>query len=173
MWVFGYGSLMWDGWEIKHGCRRRVQADLRGYRRALNKASVRNWGTKAHPGPTLNVIADGEATCRGVAFEFPDAAERAVIADLAEREGGFDLRPLRVTLLDGENVDGITPVYAGKNVIVGKAAAEIAAMAAKAHGTSGSCADYVRNLAKQLQSLGVADQAIQEIAHLVDHARKG
>jgi len=28
LWIFGYGSLMWDGWENAHGCTRRVVADL-------------------------------------------------------------------------------------------------------------------------------------------------
>jgi cation transport protein ChaC len=45
MWVFAYGSLMSDGWENEWGCLRRCRAELGGYRRAFNKASVRNWGT--------------------------------------------------------------------------------------------------------------------------------
>jgi cation transport protein ChaC len=49
MWVFGYGSLMWDGWQTKHACIRRVPAELDGYSRAFNKASVRYWGSKNHP----------------------------------------------------------------------------------------------------------------------------
>lgn len=39
MWVFGYGSLMWDGWEQEFGCLRRCVAVLKGYRRTFNKAS--------------------------------------------------------------------------------------------------------------------------------------
>ena len=58
MWVFGYGSLMWDGWQTEHGCIRMVKATLRGYRRAFNKASVRNWGTRERPAPTVNITAD-------------------------------------------------------------------------------------------------------------------
>jgi cation transport regulator ChaC len=38
MWVFGYGSLMWDHWETQFGCLRSLVADLPGYQRVFNKA---------------------------------------------------------------------------------------------------------------------------------------
>ena len=86
MWVFGYGSLMWDGWEAHHGCLRRVTAELRGYSRTFNKRSVRNWGTRLHPGPTLNLVA-GNTSCRGVVFEFPESSRAEIVAYLIRREG--------------------------------------------------------------------------------------
>jgi len=55
VWVFGYGSLITDGWEVRHNCLGRHIADLAGYCRVFNKASVRNWGTKTAPGLTLNL----------------------------------------------------------------------------------------------------------------------
>ena len=72
MWVFGYGSLMWDGWQTQHGCTRQMLADLPGYSRAFNKASVRNWGSTQNPCPTLSLTEGGN--CRGMAFEFPATA---------------------------------------------------------------------------------------------------
>ena len=47
MWIFGYGSLMFDGWEAACGCVDRKCAELPGYRRAFNKKSVEILG---HPG---------------------------------------------------------------------------------------------------------------------------
>jgi cation transport regulator ChaC len=55
MWIFGYGSLMWDGWESEFACQERAMATLSGYRRAFNKLSVANWGTKDAPCPTLKL----------------------------------------------------------------------------------------------------------------------
>lgn len=164
MWVFGYGSLMWDGWEQKLGCLRRPEADLNGYCRIFNKASVRNWGSKMTPGPTLNLQASPGGSCRGIAFEFPDDKGAAVMDALKDREGGFDLNPLPVRLTDGTPVAAITPIYSGKNIITGKSLDEIVAMIAAARGKSGSCKDYASNVIAQIQALGVHDAAIADLS---------
>jgi cation transport protein ChaC len=92
MWVFGYGSLMWDGWQAEHRCLRTVKATLLRYRRAFNKASVKNWGSRERAGPTLNIIEDPAGSCVGFAFEFPDEQRREVMAALVAREGrNFEL----------------------------------------------------------------------------------
>jgi len=70
--VFGYGSLMWDGWEKNFDCPERVVADLNGYGRAFNKASVTNWGTKEHPGLTLNITEIAGVVWTGIVFGFED-----------------------------------------------------------------------------------------------------
>src|SRR6266516_5412200 len=56
MWIFGYGSLMFDGWEAACGCTDRKWADLPGYRRCFNKKSVESRGTREAPGLTLNLV---------------------------------------------------------------------------------------------------------------------
>ena len=58
MWIFGYGSLMWDGWEATFDCKRKERAVLKGYARSFTKASVKNWGSKTAPGP------DASCYCR-------------------------------------------------------------------------------------------------------------
>lgn len=72
MWIFGYGSLMWDNWESSYGCSRKCIALLKGYRRTFNKASTQNRGTRKAPCPTLNLENDATGTCKGIAFELPD-----------------------------------------------------------------------------------------------------
>ena len=60
VWVLGYGSLMWDGWQTSFGCTRCVPASLPGFSRAFNKASVANWGSRGIPGPTLGPAPAGD-----------------------------------------------------------------------------------------------------------------
>ncbi|RVQ67534.1 hypothetical protein EKN06_06125 [Croceicoccus ponticola] len=48
MWVFGYGSLMWDNWQTSYGGANGVLATLKGYERSFNKASKVNWGAIPH-----------------------------------------------------------------------------------------------------------------------------
>ncbi|GJM27897.1 MAG: hypothetical protein DHS20C17_05320 [Cyclobacteriaceae bacterium] len=87
MWVFGYGSLMWDGWQQKYDCISSRKADLIGYHCKFNKASVRNWGTKKSPGPTLNIEKHTDSICQGLLFEFPDNKKEVILNYLQKREG--------------------------------------------------------------------------------------
>lgn len=164
MWVFGYGSLMWDGWEAQYGCARTAVANLPGYCRAFNKASVRNWGTKSHPCPTLNLTANAAGVCRGIAFEF-DSRKEEVLAYLEQREGkGFELRELLVRLDDSSEISAVVPIYEGKNLIQ---PVEAANLAANAQGTNGLCLEYVKGIAEKLADLDIEDPVVSEFWHAV------
>jgi cation transport protein ChaC len=164
MWVFGYGSLMWDGWEKQFGCSSRCIAVLRGYQRTFNKASTKNRGTKRHPCPTLNLEECEGGTCKGAAFEFPDDKEEAIRKYLEKREGeGFSLERLSVRLPDDSAVSAHVPIYAGKNLISSLNVEEKAVMVGTASGTMSSCADYVKEIAGMLADLGIEDQAVSEL----------
>src|SRR5262249_27817574 len=118
MWVFGYGSLMWDGWEKKWGCARRACAELDGYQRAFNKRSVLNWGTKENPCPTLSVMKAANSSCRGIAFEFADDKEQEIRRHLTKREGeGFELRKLAIRLDGGISANAVVAVYEAEDII--------------------------------------------------------
>jgi glutathione-specific gamma-glutamylcyclotransferase len=169
MWVFGYGSLMWDGWEAKRGCTRRVVADLPGFCRRFNKASVRNWGTESAPGPTLNLSKAAAGICRGIAFEFPDTQKAEILSYLEEREGKGFLLHERLVRIDGQSeVSAFVPLYNGKNVIEGKTVEEVAEMVLAASGTEGACFDYVNGIAEKLSALGIGDPAVTELWRAVN-----
>lgn len=161
MWVYGYGSLMWDGWEKEFNCKRRLIAELKGYRRTLNKASVANWGTKERPCPTLNIdVAEG-ATCIGTVFEFEEQWRNEIYAYLSKREGkNFELRSLAVTATQAGSFDAVVPLYTGKNII---AEGDRASMIKAAHGASGTCVEYISNVHAQLVDLGIDDPDISAL----------
>lgn len=168
MWIFGYGSLMWDGWEATFNCIRRERAVLAGYARSFTKASIKNWGTKSAPGPTLRVIADPKSECHGVAFEFDDRRSHHALAYLRKREGGFSEISINVTLPSGERVPATTFVYAGKNIILGKTDENIARMVLRARGTDGAALEYVRACKANLKSIGIADPAVDGLLDVVE-----
>jgi cation transport protein ChaC len=173
MWVFGYGSLMWDKWETTRGCLCRVVAELPGFQRTFNKGSIKNWGTRDKPGPTLNLAAESSASCKGVAFEFPEEKRREVLDYLKQREGkGFDLKPYEIRLENGDRVRAVAPIYSGKNLLTGRSLAELAAMARAAEGDEGPCTDYVRNIAAKLSELGISDPAVDKFRRLLKKSRR-
>ncbi|MBL9081851.1 MAG: gamma-glutamylcyclotransferase [Planctomycetales bacterium] len=168
MWVFGYGSLMWDGWQTQHKCLRMVKATLPGFRRAFNKASVHNWGTRERPGPTLNIIADPARSCVGLAFEFPDDMRESIVAAFKRREGrNFELAEREVILDEGAPIQAVTPRYVGPNLIVGKSLTQLAEMARLAIGTDGKSTHYVRGIVDKLVELEIDDPAVGEFSQAV------
>jgi cation transport protein ChaC len=163
MWIFGYGSLMWDGWEKSFDCIKSNKANLINYRRVLNKKSVVNWGTSDHPCPTLNVIPEEDSVCTGVAFEFSNEKSEDIISYLNEREGeNFELTEIEISIND-TSVNAITPIYKGNNLIIGKSIQELAPYIHKANGTDGKCIDYLRNLINKMEELDIEDETISSI----------
>ena len=171
MWVFGYGSLMWDAWEQSRGCLRKIIAALRGYERVFNKASKKNWGTTNNPGPTLNVVPKKSASCRGMAFEFPEGRRQEILKYLSDREKGFDLPELPVKFCLSSGVKAVVPLYKGKDILQ-KTIEELIDMALVASGSSGHCVDYVLNLEKKLRSLGIQDRTVTAFAEGIREKRK-
>jgi glutathione-specific gamma-glutamylcyclotransferase len=164
MWIFGYGSLMWDNWESGYGCSRKRIALLNGYRRTFNKASTHNRGTKKFPCPTLNLEKEAAGTCKGMAFEFPDERRGDVLGYLEKREGAdFQLELLSVRLDDDTDVQAHVPVYHGKNLISSAGLKEKAAMVRNATGAESSCEDCVKEIAGLLAKLKIDDPAVTEL----------
>ena len=168
MWIFGYGSLMSDGWEQRFGCLQRSTAELRGYRRTFNKASTKNWGSKENPCPTLNLEMVEGGACKGIAFNFPAPREAEVREYLADREGkAFPLEIVTIRLEDDTEVQAYVPVYRGKNTLAADGVQQKAVMVTRAEGMKGSCRDYVKEIAELLAGLGIDDPVVSELWHAV------
>lgn len=177
MWVFGYGSLMWDGWERELKGIRIPGARLDGFHRSFNKASSTNWGTRDHRGPTLGLEPDPNGVVIGVAFEFWDDQRAQILSRLAPREGpSFSFEVLPISFIDAPSVRALVPVNNRKvRTYIGHLQiAERAAMARLARGTSGACADYVRDVRDHLRALTIEDKYVEDFAdemHRFDAAR--
>jgi cation transport protein ChaC len=161
MWLFGYGSLMWDGWEDSFGCARRMPADLPGHMRIFNKKSLERWGTRSRPGLTLNLTPSG--ACRGMAFEF-DAAARGDIEDYLTHRETCEATEVAVRLPGGDEVAALTYIYEGPRLIgEDLTLQECAAMILEAEGVAGSSYDYIKGVRAHLAELGVNDPAVDEL----------
>lgn len=163
MWVFGYGSLMWNP-GFPH--RLAIPATLRGMHRSLCVFSYVHRGTEERPGLVFGLDRGG--ACRGVAFAVEPDRRDEVAAYLKEREQVTAVyrevvRPIR--LADGRTVPALAYVvdrthrqYAGR--LPHERQLEIVRGAA---GRSGRNPDYVLSTAAHLADLGIRDAGVEAL----------
>lgn len=166
MWVFGYGSLMWDKWENKFDGKRYDNSKILNYHRDFNKKSTRNWGTRQDPGPTLGLEYEPGNECIGCAFEFSDDKKEQILEYLKDREGkSFSLVEIDVILENGRAVKAFTPVnsHTVPTYIGALTLDQRAQMAKRAIGSEGKCTDYVSNIRNKLSELNIQDKHVEEL----------
>ena len=83
LWVFGYGSLLWNPGFEPAETRRAV---LKGYSRSFCMLSIHHRGSEEDPGLVLALDTAADQQCTGVAFRVADAEHDSVLAALRERE---------------------------------------------------------------------------------------
>ncbi|MCB1428360.1 MAG: gamma-glutamylcyclotransferase [Nitratireductor sp.] len=173
LWVFGYGSLMWNpGFAIEE----RRRARLHGVHRGLCIHSWVHRGTRENPGLVLGLARGG--SCTGIAFRVAEENRTEVIAYLRERELVTSVyleswRPVR--LETGEKVRALTYVadpdheqYAGRLDDT-----EIAAIVRTAAGKSGTNMDYVCNTVAHLREQAVHDPHLEAVFEALARTRPG
>jgi cation transport protein ChaC len=168
LWVYGYGSLMWDpGF---HFAEVRL-ADLHGYCRRFCYRSTLGRGSRDQPALML-ALERGSGCCTGLAFRIAGEIAEVESAMLWRREmirGGYRPALLPVRTPQGD----ITALVMTANVAHADYLGELpledtAAMIASASGVLGSNRDYLEHLAAQLALLGIADSYVEE---LLGHVR--
>ncbi len=166
LWVFGYGSLMWDpGFAYDHAC----PALLRGYHRAFCIYSVRFRGTQDKPGLVLGLNRGG--ACRGKGFRVPAAYVADAVESLWAREmpsASYVPRSVRLLLgdkTDGKTVDALTFVAntGHERYVGGLAFDETARLIACGSGLRGPNTDYLCSTLRHLDALGVRDAALRKL----------
>ena len=159
MWVFGYGSLLWDpGFDHDQF----QIADLHGYARSFCMRSIHHRGTERDPGLVPALDRDERATCRGVALRVQHGQEEQTLAYLRERElisSAYLEKNLTVHLMGREPVQAVTYVIDADHVQYcgGLALEEQAQIIAKAVGGRGPNWEYLFNTVEKLSSLELHD----------------
>lgn len=171
MWVFGYGSLVWNpGFEVEE----QVIATLPGYARSFCMRSIHHRGTEDHPGLVLALDRNAGAECHGVALRVASPRQEEVLAYLRERElisAAYLERRLNLALTDGRCVTALTYVVDRDHVQYcgGLQLEEQAQIIAGAVGRRGPNAEYLYNTASHLGQLGLVDA---ELDWLSDRVRR-
>jgi len=171
LWVFGYGSLLWNpGFAA---VERRV-ARLWGWRRGFCMASIHHRGTEAAPGLVLALDAAAGAYCDGLAFRVAARDAAGVLAYLRGRElisSAYLETTQMVEFRDATRQDGVLTYvidprhaqYRGDLSLEDQAR-----IIARAAGGRGPNDEYLRNTAAHLANMGLADA---DLDWLVDRVR--
>lgn len=169
MWVFGYGSLLWNpGFEPAE----QSLAVLPEYHRSFCMRSIHHRGTVEKPGLVLALDEASGASCNGVALSVRSGEEEQVLAYLRERElvsSAYLEKILMVELQDGRRVEAVTYVIdAHHDQYCGELALEEQAqIIAHAVGGRGPNPEYLFNTAAHLHELGIQDAELDWLTERV------
>ena len=159
MWVFGYGSLLWNpGFASEES----ALAILNGYHRSFCMRSVHHRGTPEAPGLVLALDERPGSACNGLALLVPKATRQQTLSYLRERElvsSAYFEKTLSITLADGRIVPALTYVVDPEHVqycgsLTREEQAEIISGAV---GGRGDNSEYLHNTARHLAEMGISD----------------
>jgi glutathione-specific gamma-glutamylcyclotransferase len=168
VWVFGYGSLMWN--PLIEFDDRQV-ATLDGWHRSFCLKSVVGRGQPERPGRMLSLEPGGAV--QGLALRLPDALAEAELRLLWTREmtsGSY--RPLwaPLRLADGRSATAIVfaanPAHPNHDADV--QAEAVARAVAGAVGVFGPNVDYVHALDRSLREHGLSDAYVDAIVQALE-----
>lgn len=169
LWVFGYGSLVWNpGFPYSE----RVRARLPGFTRTFCMRSIHHRGTPDRPGLVLALDPHPEGACEGVAFRVATGEEGGTLAALRERElvsSAYVEETHLLHLEDGRRVEALTYVVdtAHDQYCGGLELETQARIIAAAHGGRGPNTEYLWNTAAHLAELGIPDPDLEWLSHRV------
>ena len=171
VWLFAYGSLIWN--PALHYDERRL-ARVHGWHRSFCLLTHAGRGTPENPGLVLGLDRGG--ACTGAAFRVPEPLVQEELSLLWRREmlsGSYQPRWVRVRGADGVpfgHAVAFTIHRGGENYAGGLTEPEVVRSLATASGALGSAADYLFRTADGLRSLGIADPRIERLVRQVRSA---
>lgn len=164
LWVFGYGSLVWDpGFPV---VERRI-GRVAGWHRSFCMRSIHHRGTVESPGLVLALDRAAGASCTGVALRVQEGAEAVTIEALRARElvsSAYLEARLDVDTAKGV-LEALTYVIDPGHVQYCQLdLEEQARIIAQATGGRGANRDYLWSTAAHLAELGIADPDLEWLA---------
>ena len=166
LWVFAYGSLMWDPGFAYDSC---APAVLKGYRRAFCVLSKAHRGTPERPGLVLGLAPGG--TCRGMVYRVSEGREAEAQAYLFERERRR-YEVYREVVLSVRHQGGTVAAQTyvadteARDFVAGLDEIEIAHRILAAHGERGPNFVYLERTISQLRALGIREPGLERIYQL-------
>lgn len=169
LWVFGYGSLLWNPGFTPAAARRAVLTD---YHRSFCMLSIHHRGTPEAPGLVLALDAVPGGQCTGMAFQAADDEAETVLQMLRDRELISSAYLERTVTLQTEE----GPLEAVAYVIdpdhdqyVQLDLETQAQMIARSVGGRGPNPEYLFRTATHLDEMGIVDP---DMRWLVDRVRR-
>jgi cation transport protein ChaC len=170
IWVFGYGSLMWN--PAFHYVERRT-ARIHGFHRQFCLWARGGRGSPERPGLMLSLESGG--SCTGVAYRIaPEAAESELDVLWRREMASWSYRPVWVTAYTrrGRVPAIVFAVNRSHERYVPRLDAEtVARYLATGAGLSGSCREYLFDTAEHLRELGIRDRRMEALARRVRELR--
>ncbi len=167
LWVYAYGSLMWD--PGIHFSEVRL-AQLEGYQRRFGYRITGGRGTPERPALMLTLVRLA-GSCTGLAFRIPADLADAESAILWRREmmrGGYAPELCPVSTPQGEIEALVFAANCAHPEFVGELPlCDTAAVVASAAGPLGTNRGYLESLAAQLDALQIDDAYVQALLEQV------
>jgi cation transport protein ChaC len=169
LWVFGYGSLMWNaGFPV---AERRL-AKLADHARSFCMWSIHHRGTEESPGLVLALDPRRGTSVTGLALRAAGGHEEETLSYLRERElisSAYLEERVTLALDDGREVEAIAFIVDTKHrQYCGDLPLEQQAkVIASAVGGRGPNTEYLWNTVTHLHDLGIPDDHLDWLAHRV------
>ncbi len=171
LWVFGYGSLMWDpGFDHET----RLVATIYGLHRRLCVSSIRYRGTPQSPGLVLGLDRGG--SCVGYAYRVNADSKHEVVEYLEDREMVNNVyKPVFVNArLVGCRRERVLTFRVRRDhpqYIPPMCERQLAERILRCRGQRGPNRDYVINTLRTLRDMGFDDRGLDRVARHLGHDR--
>ncbi|SEN04848.1 cation transport protein ChaC [Loktanella fryxellensis] len=157
LWIFGYGSLLWNPGFVPVAAHRAV---LHDYHRSFCMLSVHHRGTPDAPGLVLALDAVPGGQCTGMAFQVAETETAHVLSALRERElvsSAYLERPVVLHTDDGPKGALAYVIDPDHAQYVQLDLETQARMIARSTGGRGPNSEYLFRTADHLAQMGIVD----------------